>query len=116
MSGPPQRAEEILAKILNYFAGRSGPIAEDMRIYHDLGIGGDDASELLEEIHSTYGTLWTGLQFDTYFPNEGEVFWKLWARRFGVKEAKLKPMTVRHLLDVIARGNWFDPPAGNPVT
>lgn len=91
--------------------GSKKPIPGSARIYHDMQLGGDDAFELLEGISKTYGVSFEGFRFDDYFPNETEHLWLMWKARFGFPDHKRKPLTFDHLVDVVIRGSWFDPPA-----
>lgn len=89
-------------------------VSEDTRILQDLGIDGDDADEFLEAVHKTFGTRFEGFNFSTYFSNQEIGNGDVWLRRLGFEDAR-KPLTVGHLVDVIIRGSWFDPP-DQPVT
>jgi Protein of unknown function (DUF1493) len=71
----------------------------------DLNIQGDDANELIDEIHREFGTSFSGMDMRKFFKDEGMGvalgFWR---------QGKL-PLTVRHLCNVIERGCWFEPGA-----
>lgn len=45
-------------------------IVEESRVFHDLGISGDDALDLFDKLHNEFGTDFSGLQFEEFFPNE----------------------------------------------
>lgn len=105
------RREDIwrrLARLLARFT--TTPLSEDCRILQDLGIGGDDAGEFLDAVHQTFGTRFDGFVFSAYFPDDGEAAGEEWFRRLGFRDSR-KTLTVGHLLDVIQRGVWFEPPA-----
>ena len=78
------------------------------RVYHDLGIGGDDAWEMLGKIASGSALDFSGFVFSRYFPDETEVFGEHVAKAFG-RRSKRQPLTVQHLASVVELGNWFDP-------
>lgn len=78
-------------------------------IYHDLGIGGDDAGELLDEMQDKFGVLFDGFDFQKYFPNEHEIFWLHIAKLLGRTDKAHKPVSIGHLKQVVLRGKWFDP-------
>jgi hypothetical protein len=97
-------------EIIERLHARKVSISESTLIYDDLGIAGEDAIELLEEIHSRFWTRYDGASFDEYFPNETDAFIEHLARVFfGWRDKKRKKLTVGHLLDVIQRGSWFEP-------
>jgi hypothetical protein len=85
------------------------PISMSAAIFHDLGIAGDDAHELLKDVTARFGTSFAGLDFHSYFP-EFEAFVWHWASRLGFRP-KHKVLTVAHLVAAIERGSWFEPPA-----
>lgn len=106
--------EEILkelAPVLLKIGGKKMPVSEATLIFHDLTIGGDDAAELIEEVHARYGTRFEGFKYETYFPNEVEDFWEYVGSLFGFKRTERKHFWVGHLIDVIQKGAWFEPPA-----
>ena len=101
-----RRLKPLLAQV----SAHQWPISEDCRILQDLNLGGDDAAEFLDAVHDTFGTRFEGFVFNAYFPNETETMGEMWFRRLGFCDDR-KAMTVGHLLDVIQRGAWFEPPA-----
>lgn len=78
------------------------------RIYHDLGLTGDDACELLDNIHARFGTTFHKLDFHQYFTDEPDLLTSLLEQLFKslIKE---KPVTIQHLVEVVRAGQWFDP-------
>lgn len=110
MSDAILRAEtfEALKTVLRPFVGKES-VSDDDRVLQDLGIAGDDAEELLDAIHKKFGTRFEDLRFSTYFPDDHEANGEGWLRRLGFEDPR-RPLTVGHLLDVIMRGAWFDPP------
>lgn len=99
--------EGIVRRYCGFWRGRS--ISNQTRIYFDLGIYGDDAWELLEEIHNRFGTRFEGFDGPTYFPEEMGTAGKWIAWLFG-KPEPWKPVTFGHLFKVVEAGRWFDPP------
>jgi hypothetical protein len=79
-----------------------------MKIYHDLGIGGDDAFDLLDHVSADFKLDFSEMKFSDYFPNESEAFFEHIGRIIGFKGQR-KPLTVDHLLRVIEKGQWFEP-------
>ena len=83
-------------------------VGSETRLFHDLHLGGDDVVEVLERIAAKYGTSFADLTFTDFFYEEHEAFGAaLWAS-LGVRTSK-RPVTVRHLAEVVKRGAWFDP-------
>jgi hypothetical protein len=79
------------------------------RIFQDLSISGHDAGDLLDRLHREFGTSFAGLDFEAYFPDEGDgMLYALLFNRLGW--FKKKSMTVEHLIAVVAAGKWFEPP------
>ncbi|HXT06193.1 MAG TPA: DUF1493 family protein [Roseiarcus sp.] len=106
MSAERSNVDELLRRCL----GRWERYADASRLYHDLSIFGDDASELLEEAREKLGIDFDGFVFAQYFPNEGEsAFFGTAAKTFGL-ESRWAPLTVAHLRTVIAK-RWFEPEA-----
>ncbi len=107
--------EEVFAYIKSSIERISGAcvnISADAAIYHDLWLAGDDAGELLDDIHDRFGTDFRGMWFPTYFPSEGwESFSEHWLKLLGFrKKAYWRRLTVGHLVAVVQKGTWFDPP------
>jgi hypothetical protein len=88
-------------------------VRPEARLHHDLGIGGDDAWELLELIRTKFGTSFAGLSFTDFFIEEDGVLVAHLAKFFGIR-VKKRPLTIQHLGQVAKRGSWFDPP-GDPT-
>ena len=89
-------------------------ITINTRVYQDLGISGDDASELLEKIHLQFGTSFDGFRFVDYFPNETEALWLHWFRWLGLNSKK--ELTLLHLASVVESGRWSEPSVLIPGT
>jgi len=90
-------------------AGTRNPLPMSVRLYQDLQIAGDDASELLEGISRTYGTSFQGFSFSSYFPDETEACWFYLKSFFGFRDRTRKPLTLGHLIAVVEEGVWFEP-------
>ena len=84
-------------------------IVPTSRLFHDLGMAGDDASEVLEEVAAKFGVIFPGFDFDRYFPQENEAFGAHLARMFRLR-LRREPLTLEHLARVADYGVWFDPP------
>jgi hypothetical protein len=102
-----ENVEPSLRQILSKFVG-ARQVAMQTELYHQLGIAGDDASELLEEVHERFGTSFFGFQFDDYFPNESDAVGDHVLRLVGFRSPK-KSFTLGHLLTVVSIGRWVEP-------
>ena len=80
----------------------------DTSPYHDFGISGDDASELLEEIAERFNVSFAGFQFDRYFCEEVDALGEHLLKLIGLAP-KRERLTVQHLASVAERGAWFNP-------
>ncbi|MDO6388474.1 DUF1493 family protein [Uliginosibacterium sp. 31-12] len=87
-------------------------ITSDTLLERDLGITGDDGSELLEELQKHFGISFAGedgtlreafgLKKDEYlFHSEGFSLFLMMANRFGFSLEKVKPLSVGQLHRVI---------------
>lgn len=111
----PELSRQLLLKQLEHligeFLGDKGPLPESIAVNHDLRLEGDDSDDFLTEIHKRYGTRFDGMVWNKYFQPDSEAQFDFLPRMFGIKP-KTKPLTVGHLLDVIEKGTWFEPPPG----
>jgi len=103
-----QPEPELVAMIRQISGGRT-PIGLSTAIYHDLQIAGDDAFDLIARIRDRYGVSFSAMDFQRYFPPEGEALFCYLASKFGYRDKRRPRLTVEHLLSVIERGSWFDP-------
>lgn len=79
------------------------------RLFHDLGMGGDDAKDFLEGIHRSFGTSFREFDFESYFPDEHDAFWFFHLRRLKWVARQKRDLTLGHLIEVVQAGKWFDP-------
>jgi hypothetical protein len=100
-----------LTERVRALCGARALVESHTELYRDLGLNGDDAWDLLENIRKDRGVDFSGFEFDRYFPNETDAIYYLWGRRFGLWRNRFKPMTIAHLTEVIERGRWFEPNA-----
>jgi hypothetical protein len=107
-TGPAAIEAEVI-QLIKPFVGKRAVITSSTKIFHDLGIGGDDAFELLESIVKRFGTSFASLDFHAYFPNETESLSYFWFMKLGFYRTAIKPLTTAHMVAVIERGSWFEP-------
>lgn len=98
---------EKLLQIVKDITGGRTQIDETTCLHHNLSISGDDAAELIDRVHKTFGTSFEGFEFSSYFPDETEGFLYHFGRLFGFISKK-KRLSVGHLLSVVKAGHWFD--------
>ena len=103
-----QSVEEKIVRMLREFVGRKTQIIGSTRIYHDLGIAGDDMDDLFVEIQNEFGTSFNKFDFKNYCPNDLDAFIDHVTFKIGLG-GKWDPFTVDHLVQVVKSGAWFDP-------
>jgi hypothetical protein len=96
--------------ILREFVGKRPALKATTRLQQDLHLAGDDVGDLLEKIAATYRTDFSALDFAAFFPDESEALSYYWTSLIGWKSDK-REFTLGHLLDVINKGQWFEPAA-----
>ncbi len=99
--------EPALREMLSKFIG-GRQVEIQTELFHRLGIAGDDAAELIDDVHERFGTDFSGFRFDDFFPNEADALGSHVARVLGVRSQK-KPLTPGHLAQVVEKGRWFEP-------
>jgi hypothetical protein len=104
---------ERLTVCLRKYVGNA-KIDDDTRLYHDLSISGDNASELIDDIHREFKTDLIGMRFWDYFPEEADAFLEHIGRLLGFRSRR-KPLTVAHLSLVVKEGSWREPSAAAEV-
>ena len=71
-------------------------VEASVRVHHDLGIAGDDATRLLQEMTSKFSVSFEGFEFARFFPSETEAFDAQIADLIGLGGQR-QPLTVQHL-------------------
>ncbi|MFC1773384.1 DUF1493 family protein [Pseudomonadota bacterium] len=83
-------------------------ISAELRLFHDLGIDGDDAEELLIEVRDKHKVNFDEFNFSEYFGSEFGAGWRhiihRWFGRYGRVVYNFKPLTVEALGRAIDRG------------
>ncbi len=97
--------KDVLA-LVGRFTGQQ--VFTTSELYHDLHLYGDDAGELLDEVHKRYSTSFAGFEFGTYFPNETEALPRI-SKVSGLRDRKFGSFTVGHLMNVVRSGSWVEP-------
>jgi hypothetical protein len=81
-------------------------ISPDDRIYHDLGIRGEDAAELVNFMYRQYGVDFSRLQFNNFFFDEGLTLRDLWAVVTRFPKSAKQEVTVSDLVRICQSGVW----------
>lgn len=103
--------QEIEAKVLKFISTyRSVPIAGlhlDLRLFHDLGIDGEDALEFIEQYSKEFNVKTDNFNFIEYFGEEGSLSPVTFILRLittGRIQDKKLPLTIRDLVNAIRFG------------
>ncbi|MCU7878169.1 MAG: DUF1493 family protein [Candidatus Thiodiazotropha sp. (ex Lucinoma borealis)] len=93
------RVTEKVIKIILYHAGaKREEITEEVLIEDELGVTGDDAWELMEDIHKEFGVNYDQFDFSLHFGPE--------AGYSVAEEYGYYPVSVRHLIEVVNEKQW----------
>jgi acyl carrier protein len=81
-------------------------IADNARLLHDLGLDGDDATELIAEISKTFTVNISGFDCSKYFRSEPSLLSLLWFLPSQKREriSSKQPLTVAELIGAVERG------------
>lgn len=77
------------------------PDIENVSLYHDLSIYGDDADELLSKYSSLFHVSMDEFHFNDYFPEEGDPIFGMIKDLIRGKEKVYKSLTIKDLQDGI---------------
>ncbi|HBS27937.1 MAG TPA: hypothetical protein DEB06_00450 [Phycisphaerales bacterium] len=87
------------------------------RLYHDLGLYGDDAEAVMEELVVRYHVDLAGFDFDRFFPPEYPGKNRLtvallslvpFAHHICTKREKYEPLTLERIERALRSGRWGD--------
>lgn len=88
-------------------------ITPDSQVYHDLGLRGTDAYELLQFVESKFSVDFAGFRFKRYFHGEYFGVKDIIRYMFGIYDESKARLTVGHLVDVAMAGEWHEPNSEN---
>ncbi len=103
--------EQINKKIIEFLSDQLSIAATSLhlndRLFHDLGVDGDDAVELLQRYSKEFHVEINHFPFTDYFGNEGtgspfSYIWRLFS--IGQARAKKKPLAIFDLINAVAFG------------
>lgn len=88
-----------LIKLIEEYAGNLDALSdiENISLYHNLSIYGDDADELLSRYSSLFNVSMNEFHFSDYFPEEGDEIFGFMKGLFKGKEKEYKQLTIGDL-------------------
>jgi len=98
-----------VCEIIRLISAYNGELPLATELYADIYISGDDASDLFEMLSKEFGTSFTGMNLESFFPNETDGIWYYWWHKLSGRRPAFKSFTIDHLLMVVEEGQWFEP-------
>ena len=98
-----------LLEILRVYAGNRIRLRDDLTLYHDLELSGEDAWEFLADVEREFRVSFKCFDFSAYFPHAGEDLYYKIGKIFGFKATKFRRFTIGHLRRVVRSGEWTEP-------
>ena len=103
---------KINYKLNNFQIWNYVDLTSETRLLHDLGIFGDEAEEVLEDMHKKYPFEYSEFVFDDYFPSEFSnnfsgifsIFNHIVPTRVKLVKNFYKPMTIAYLAKSLQSG------------
>lgn len=119
---PANDPMDLLPEILVKKHSGSADVHPESRLFTDLGMDGDDASEFLQAFSQRFDIDWTGFHWLRYFGDEGiDVFAPVFSvvaqslsanfrQRWKAAREAEREITVAHLARVAEAKRWIEPP------
>ncbi len=116
------KLSEITALAAQFTGKEPADISPSARLYADLGLTGDDAHGLMAVFADQFKVNMDGFVWLRFFDDDGADFVgpalvlaaRLLSTRFDERWTSVlaaeREITLTHLVEVAARGAWFDPP------
>lgn len=109
-----ERQDEIFHQVRDLISEAQGikpdKISLESDLLLDLGIAGDDAAELLEEIDKRFIIDWNDLHLGIHFGNEGQGYPPPWMLKNDCSIFEHQPCSVRDLVLAAETGIWKGTP------
>ena len=96
--------KDKLIKLINHYSSSRYDGATDKRIYHDIKIWGDDASEFMNKYSVMFNVDLNQFHMKDYFPNEGGFLLAKLPSSSNSIHSPYKELTVQNLLIGIKNG------------
>ncbi|MCU7932517.1 MAG: DUF1493 family protein [Candidatus Thiodiazotropha sp. (ex Codakia rugifera)] len=94
-------SKKVIELILYHSGAKEEEITEESLVEDDLGVTGDDAWDLMEDIHKEFNVNFDQFDFSLHFGPEAG---------FNVaEEYGYYPVTVKHLIEIANRKQWILP-------
>jgi hypothetical protein len=109
------KLEEMIAFVAAETSIPQGKISASSRLYHDLGICGDDADELMQLFAKRFSVDMSAFEFHEYFEDEPSLL--DWLRLFRKAAQRLsrrralggpRPVTIADMVRCAEEGRWTD--------
>ncbi|MGG6265532.1 DUF1493 family protein [Leptolyngbya sp. AN03gr2] len=94
--------QEVKALIAEYTGVEVTMLSLETSLVEDLGVDGDDATDLLEALSREFQVDLSDLNVSDYFNAEGFDLRML----FRSGKTRLKSLTVKHLVNAVKAGKW----------
>jgi hypothetical protein len=99
--------------VFEFIENKLGVISnEDTLIFDELGLDGLDADVFINDFAEYYGINMAHFNSESYYSSEKTLvnfFPILLKRMFSKPTKKIIPLSVRHLLIMVEKKEWFDP-------
>jgi acyl carrier protein len=90
--------EAVLNLIVKHAGVKKDELYDDALLEDDLGLTGDDAWELMDEIHKNFDVDFSSFEFSLHFGPE--------AGSYVAEEYGYYPVSVKHLTEVVNEKTW----------
>lgn len=98
--------DELNARLVEFLGVISEKVTMEASLIDDLGVYGDDGSELFEMLDEHYNIEWDGLEIGVLFGNEGLGPPPPWALKNNCIMYKPQPCLVSDVVKAIELGKW----------
>ena len=103
MSSSSEEIRDYILVLTKEYVGRKTMPKPSDKLFHDLGLTGDDAWEFFDQVSRHYNIRETQFDLSLYFPSEGDV--GIWPINlfFKIDKSKWKPMTIDDVVRFIVK-------------
>ncbi len=100
---------EVSEILVQEFGSSPESVTPEARLMQDQYLRGDDATDFLGILMSKYDIDFQNMNFDRYFHGEYYGLRDMYYALMKKDDPRKEPLTVKHIVDVIVKGEWFDP-------